>query len=104
MYNPENASHHRQEQRLSAFQLPRRHDRNHTGPLAEPRPENAVGILKHAILQTDHDELAALEPRLDDAADVLRVREIQRRVHFVEDVHGRGFELQECQDQGEGDE
>lgn len=35
---------------------------------------------------------------------MLRVREIERRVDLVEDVHGRGLELQERHDQGERDE
>lgn len=48
--------------------------------------------------------MRALESRLDEPPDVLRVREIERRVDFVEDVHGCGFELEERHDEGEGDE
>ena len=32
-----------------------------------------IGVLEHAVLQTDNDELAALEPRLDQPANVLSV-------------------------------
>ena len=72
---------------------------HHTGALAETRLEDAVRVLEHAVLETDDDELRALEARLDQAADVLRVRQIQRRVHLVEDVHGRRLELQQRHDE-----
>lgn len=85
-------------------QIRRRQHLHHTSPLTKPRPKNTIRILKHAILQTHHDELAPLEPRLDQAPDILRVGEIERGVDFVEDVHGRGLELEEGHDEGEGDE
>jgi len=40
-----------------SFQIRRRQRLHHTGTLAEPRPEDAIGVLEHAVLQTDHDEL-----------------------------------------------
>lgn len=46
---------------------------HHARALLEAGPEDAVRVLEHAVLQTHHDELAALEPRLDQAADVLRM-------------------------------
>jgi hypothetical protein len=38
---------------------------NNTSALREPGPKNPIRILEHAILQTNHDELAALESRLN---------------------------------------
>lgn len=46
---------------------------NNTGTLAEPRAEDTVGILEHAILQRDDDELRPLEAGLDQSTNVLRV-------------------------------
>ena len=74
------------------------------GALAEPRLEDPVRVLKHAVLETDDDELRPLEARLDQAADVLRVREVERGVDLVEYVHGRRLELEQRHDEGEGDE
>lgn len=71
---------------------------NNTGALAEPCAEDAVGILEHAILQGHHDELRALEASLDQATNVLGMGQIQRGVDLVENVHWRGFELQEGHD------
>ena len=51
----------------------RRKSLNHTRAITKPRLENPIRILKHAILQTDYDKLRSLEPRLDQAADVLRM-------------------------------
>lgn len=82
----------------------RRQCLDHTCALAEPRFENSISILKHAILQTNNDELRCFESRLDQTANVLRVRKIQGGVYFVEDVHGCGLELEQCHDQGESDE
>ena len=64
-----------------------------TSALLEPRAENAVRVLKHAILQTDHDELAAFEPSLDKSPDVLRMGQIQCGVNLIKNVHGCRFEL-----------
>lgn len=72
----------------------------HAGTLGEASAENAVGVLEHAVLQTDNDELGALEASLDQATDVLRVRQVQRGVDFVQDVHGGGLELQQGHDEG----
>lgn len=75
---------------------------HHARALLEAGPEDAVRVLEHAVLETYHDELTALEPRLDQAANVLRMREVQGRVDFVEDVHGCRLELEEGEDEGEG--
>lgn len=45
----------------------------HTRALTKPRPEDTIRIQEHVILQTDHDELAALEATLDQTSDVLGV-------------------------------
>ena len=73
---------------------------NNTRPLLKPRLKDAIRILEHPILQTNNNELTPLEPRLDQAPNILRVAQIQRRIHFVQDVHGRWFELQKGEDEG----
>jgi len=70
-----------------------------TRPLTKPRPKNPIRILEHAIFKTDDDELTTLEARFDKPANVLRVREIECGIDFVEDVHGRGLELEEGHDE-----
>jgi hypothetical protein len=45
----------------------------HTRPLAESRAENAICILEHAVLETDDDELRALEPIFDQQTNILGV-------------------------------
>jgi len=55
------------------LEVRRRERLDHRGTIGEPRLEDAVRILEHAILQTDNDELTALEPRLDQATDILSV-------------------------------
>ena len=87
--------------RLRLLEVRRRERLHHTGALAEARAEDAVRVLEHAVLEGDDDELGAAEPGLDEAADVLRVRQVERRVHLVQDVHGRRLELQERHDEGE---
>ena len=88
---------------LSLLHIRRRERLDNTRAVHEPRPENAVRVREHAILQTDDDELAAAEARADQAADVLRVREVERGVDFVEDVHWRGGVLEEGEDEGAGE-
>ena len=51
----------------------RRQSLNHTSAVHKPRPEDAVGIAEHAVLQTDDNELAALEPSADETTNILRV-------------------------------
>lgn len=77
---------------------------HHTRALGEPGAEDAVGVLEHAILERDDDELGALEARLDETADVLRVRQVEGCVDLVEDVHGSWLKLQKSHDEREGDE
>ncbi len=74
--------------------LPRRHDTDHTRALAEPGPEDSIRILEHAIFQTHNNELTALEPCLDQSADILRMREVQCGIDLVENVHRGGLELE----------
>ena len=76
---------------------------HHAGALAEPGAKDPIRILEHAVLETDYDELAALEATLDQATNVLWVREVERRVDFIENVHGRRLELQQREDKGKGD-
>lgn len=44
--------------------------------------EQHVGVVEHALLQGHHDELGLREVRLDHAPDVLRVAQVQRRIHL----------------------
>lgn len=70
-----------------------------TCSLTESCPEDTVRVLEHAVLQRDNDELGSLKPGLDQTTDVLCVRQVQSSVHFVQNVHRSGFELQESHDQ-----
>ena len=81
----------------------RRQRLNNTRAIHKPGPEDPIRIRKHAVLETDDDELAAAEARADQAADVLRVRQVEGGVDFVQDVHGCGGVLQEGEDEGKGD-
>ena len=72
--------------------------------VAEARAEEDVRVREEALLERHDDELRALEARAEELPDVLRVREVERRVDLVEDVHWRGLELEEGHDQGERDE
>ena len=78
------------------LQVCRRQRLHHTRALAKPRLEYPISILEHAILQTNNDELRSFESRLDQTADVLRMRKIESGVYFVEDVHGCWLELEQC--------
>lgn len=86
----------------SLAEIRRRQRLNHTRALGEPGAEDAVGVLEHAVFERDDDELGALEPCLDETADVLGVRQVQRGVNLVEDVHWRWLELQKGHDEGKG--
>lgn len=66
---------------------------NHACSFAKARSEDSVGVLKHAVLETDDNELRTLEPCLNETTNVLRMREIQSSVNLVENIHWRGFEL-----------
>lgn len=86
------------------LQIRRRQRLHHTRALAEAGTEDAVRVLEHAVLERHDNKLRPLEARFDEAADVLSVRQVQRRVHLVQDVHGRRLELEQGHDEGEGDE
>ena len=73
--------------------------RNSGQTIDKSRPENHIRVVEHAFLQTDHYELAVGEVGAKHESDVLCVREVQGRVHFVQDVHGRWLEQQQRQDQ-----
>jgi hypothetical protein len=60
---------------------------NNTCAFTESRSKDPIGILEHAIFQTDDDELTALEPRFDEPANVLCVGQIQSSIDLVENVH-----------------
>jgi hypothetical protein len=47
------------------LEIRRRQGLYHTRAFTEPRPEYAIRILEHPILQTDNNKLAALKPGLD---------------------------------------
>ena len=69
--------------------------------LSSPR---TVGVVEHALLQRHDDELAVAEVRAEHGADVLRVAEVERRIHLVENVQGRGLEQQQRQDEAQRQE
>lgn len=75
---------------------------NHARAFTEACPEYSVGILEHAILQTDDNELRTLEPCLDETANILRMGKIQSSVNFVENIHRRRLELKKCHNEREG--
>lgn len=77
---------------------------NNTSPLTKPRPKDAIGILKHAILQTNNNKLTALEPGFDQSSNILCMWQIERSVYLVENVHGRWLELEQGHDERQGDE
>jgi hypothetical protein len=58
----------------------RRYDR---GAINKPRAEDAVGVLKHAVFQTDDNELGALEPCLEETPNILRMGEIEGGIDLV---------------------
>ena len=60
---------------------------------------SAIRILEHAILQTDDNELGALEARLDQTTDILRMRQVKRGIDLVQDVHWCGLELEQGHDE-----
>jgi hypothetical protein len=72
--------------------------------VAEARAEQDVRVGEKALFERDDDELRAAEAPAEERADVLRVREVERRVDLVEDVHRRRLELQQRHDQRERDE
>jgi hypothetical protein len=45
-----------------------------TRPVNETRTEDTVRVLEHAVLETDDNELTALEARLEEATDILCMR------------------------------
>ena len=72
---------------------------DHARPFAEPRLEYAVRILEHSIFQAHDDELRALELRLDETSNVLRVRQVESGVDLVQDVHRCRLELEQGHDE-----
>ena len=72
---------------------------NDRGTIAEAGAEEDVGVREETFLEGNDDELRALEAVAEQLPDVLRVREVERRVDFVEDVHWRGLELEERHDE-----
>ena len=44
------------------------------------------------------------EMRADHLTNVLRMRQVQRGIHFIQNVHGRWLEEEERQDQGQRQE
>ena len=83
-----------------SFQIGRCQRLDDTRPFTESGPENPIGILEHPVFQADNDELGALEPSLYQPTNILSVRQIQRCIDFVEDVHWRRFKLQESHYEG----
>jgi len=77
---------------------------NNACTVSELSPEQHVGIIKQAVLQTDHNKLRILEPILEQLPDMLGMGEIESGIDFVQNVHWSGFELEQGHNQGEGDE
>lgn len=84
--------------------------------IEEFRSKQHVRIVEHALLQRDYDELqkrdilignkisarvhlTVLEVILNHTANVLCVRQVERRVDLIENVQRRGFVLEHCQHQ-----
>ena len=57
--------------------------------------------MEKAFLETDDDELAVFEEFLDHESNVLRVREVQRRVDLIQNVQRRRLVPKQCQDQAQ---
>lgn len=58
---------------MPSFQIIRSQSCHYTCAVDKLCPEDSVGVCKHAVLQTDDNELAALESGADEAANVLRM-------------------------------
>lgn len=63
-------------------------------------PEDHVGVGEHALLQGDDQELRTRKMRPQHVSDVLGVREVERGVHLVEDVHRGRLEQEKRKDEG----
>lgn len=66
---------------------------NNASTVHKASAKDTVRVLEHAVLQTDDDELRALEPGFDKTADILRVGQVERSVNFVQNIHWRRLEL-----------
>ena len=69
--------------------------------VAEASTKEDIGVSEEALLEGDDDKLCAAETGAEERADMLRVREVERGVDLVEDVHRRRLELQQRHDQRE---
>ena len=58
--------------------------------IAESRVEKDIRVGEDTLFEQDDDELYLAEPPAEQRANVSRVREVQRCVDLVEDVHRRG--------------
>ena len=103
-YSPYTPTHRNRTAYHSSLQILRSQHLYQTRPLLKPGAKDPIRVLKHAVLQTHHNKLTTLEPSLDQPTNILRMAQIQRRIDLIQDIHGRGFELQESEDQGESDE
>jgi hypothetical protein len=65
-----------EEQMHVSFHVSWRKRLDSTSSIHKPRPENSICVLEHAVLQTNDDELRTLESSLDQAADILCVRQV----------------------------
>lgn len=77
---------------------------NNACTVSELSPEQHIGIIEQAVLQTDYNELRILEPVLEQLANMLGMRKIESGVDFVQNVHWCRFELEQRHDQRKGDE
>lgn len=76
---------------------------HNTSPLLKPRAKHPIRILEHTILKTHNNKLGSSKAGFDQAANILGMREVERGVDFVENVHGGGWVLKQGEDEGEGD-
>mmetsp|Transcript_9488 Transcript_9488/g.23970 ORF Transcript_9488/g.23970 Transcript_9488/m.23970 type:complete len:387 (+) Transcript_9488:220-1380(+) len=70
----------------------------------ELRPEDDVCVVEHALLERDHHELRLREVLANHRTDVLRVAQVEGRVHLVQDVERRRLEEQQREHERQRDQ
>ena len=69
-------------------------------------PHTTLAIVFHphweqALFEQNNNESGALEPGMEEPANVLCVREVEGSINFIEDIYWGGFELKEGHDEWE---
>ena len=86
------------------LQFSGRHDTDNARSITESCPKDPIGILKHAILQRDDDELRTMKPCLYQSTNILCMREIKSSINFIQNVHWCRLELEKCKNERQRDE